>query len=263
MSRPRPPSLLVLLVLLAALAAAAAVARPLSACSIVGPTVVRVPSQTLLMVVPTAESVYVARAGRLDGVRLRDWLHPRDFARKSGAWQRVYGQRVRVERATWNLGWGFGDRLRQGASEAILVPWGLGANCGSAAWRHGALWMRPGGRAVLTAVLRPRPGWIGGVPTFDAPRIAREPYPVDPAWSWLAGLEKEPQRRWLNLEEYWTMAETFPVHWGESGVDFRAFDRWEARNPALARLFPAPVFLRAARDFRLREEELRRAGVRP
>ena len=260
MSRPRPLPLLVLLAALAA--AAAAAARPLSACSIIGPTVVRTPSQTLLMVVPMAESVYVGRAGRLEGVRLRDWLHPRDFARKSGAWQRVYGQRVRVLRATWSLGRGFGERLRGGGSEAILVPWELGANCGSAAWRQGALWMRPGGRAVLTAVLRPRPGWIGGVPTFDAPRISREPYPVDPAWSWLAGYEKEPQRRWLNLDEYWSMAETFPVHWDER-VDFRSFDRWAERNPALARLFPAPMFLRAARDFRLREAELRRAGVPP
>jgi hypothetical protein len=257
MARPR----LILPLLLVCAAVVAAAARPLSACSILGPTVVRTPSQTLLMVVPRADSVYVGRAGRLDGVRLRDWLRPRDFARKSGAWQRVYGQRVRVVRAAWNLGWGFGDRLRDGGSEAVVVPWGLGSDCGSEAWRHSALSMRPGGRAVLTAVLRPRPGWIGGVPTFDAPRIAREPYPVDPAWSWIAGHEKA-RGRWLNLEEYWSMAAAFPVA-GRNGVDFRSFDRWEARNPALARLFPAPTFLRAARDHRLREAELRRAGHRP
>lgn len=241
MSRPR------LILSLAFVSALAAAARPLSACMIVGPSVQRGPNQTLLMVVPAADSVYVGRAGRLDRVRLGAWLHPRDFARRTGAWRRVYGQRVRMVRAGWSVADGLAGRFRSGAGEAVVVPWSS-SNCSPVAWREPALWMRPGGRVVLMATLRPRRAWIGGVPTFDAYRVGREPYPTDPGWSYAARHEKA-AGPWLTLEEYWSLAETFPVY-GRNGADFRAFDRWLARNPALARRFPAPLFVRSALSIR-------------
>lgn len=161
-------------------------------------------------------------------------------------------------RAGWNLGEGLRERLRRGEGEAVIVPWGLGANCGPVAWRHTALWMRPGGRTVLTATLRPRREWIGGVPTFDAYRIARPPYPTDRGWPYYIGADEKVRGRWLDIEEYWSMALSFPLA-GRNGVDFRPFDRWAARNPELARLFPAAQFLGAARHHPERDPELRRA----
>jgi len=153
----------------------------------------------------------------------------------------VYGQVVQVER--------FGGAAAAGlpgtTGRAVLVPWSTHGDCSPRRWEGSARWMEPGAHGVVVGRLRDRAEWVDGMPTFDV----REPFAF-PHPQRLAGRSRRPDAPpLLGAEEYFGVLELLPTLEQASSSAARAYAplfAWAAREPELARAYPASAILEDA-----------------
>jgi len=143
------------------------------------------------------------------------------------------GQRVRLP------GW----EDSAGTAEGVLVPWAYGEDCRPIAWSRQLAWIPAGTRGAVTGWLRPRAGWIGGVPTFDVEMAWREPVWAtdDPRW-----FEHTPGERRMTPEQFvelYTALPTFDLVERDARAAAELMRRWEDEHRGVAALAPAATIL--------------------
>jgi hypothetical protein len=153
------------------------------------------------------------------------------------------GQRVRLP------GW----EDPAGTAEGVLVPWAYGPDCRPIAWSGQLGWIPTGTQGAVTGWLRPRAGWIGGVPTFDVEMAWREPVWAsdDPRW-----FEHAPDERRMTPEQFvelYAALPTFELVERDARAAADRMRRWEEAHRSLAVLAPAPTML--SYMYRRAEEE--------
>jgi hypothetical protein len=141
------------------------------------------------------------------------------------------GQRVRLIR------WDSAEPSR--AREAVLVPWAYGPDCRPLAWKGRLRWMPEAARGAITGWLRPKEGWIGGLPTLDVEMAWREPVWAgrEPRWP-----DAGPGERRMSPEEFVQLYSALPTVELLRREPREAADRmrrWEREHAELARLAPA------------------------
>ncbi len=143
------------------------------------------------------------------------------------------GQRVRLP------GWG----NPAGTAEGVLVPWAYGPDCRPIAWSGQLGWIPTGTQGAVTGWLRPRAGWIGGVPTFDVEMAWREPVWAsdDPRWfEHAAGVQRMTPEQFVEL---YAALPTFELVERDARVAADRMLRWEEAHRSLAVLEPASTML--------------------
>jgi hypothetical protein len=145
------------------------------------------------------------------------------------------GQRVRL------LRWDGAGEAR--AREAVLVPWAYGPDCRPLAWSGRIRWMPEGIRGAVTGWLRPKEGWIGGLPTFDVEMAWREPVWAErePRWP-----DAAPGERPMTPGEFVDLYSALPTNELLQRKPAEAAERmrqWELAHPELARLAPATAMI--------------------
>jgi hypothetical protein len=127
--------------------------------------------------------------------------------------------------------------------EAVLVPWAYGPDCRPIAWGGRLRWMPEGARGAVTGWLRPREGWIGGLPTFDVEMAWREPVwaEAEPRWP-----EAGPGARRMTPEEFAELYAALPTEEllrRDPAAAAELMRRWARDHGELARLAPAGTML--------------------
>ncbi len=129
------------------------------------------------------------------------------------------------------------------AREAIVVPWAYGPDCRPIAWSARLAWIPPGTRGAMTGRLRPRDGWLDGVPTFDVEMAWREPLWIldDPRWPHGgSGSERLTPEEFLGLYAALPEAEQLERYPDKTAARVRD---WEHRHQQLADRAPARTIL--------------------
>ena len=210
-------------------AAVALGATPLAACDPVWLPIARPDGISVFVAVALADTLVDAALAAVKGR-----LHPSFEARLDPiVGTTPGGQRVRLP------GW----EGPASAAEGVLVPWEYGEDCRPIAWRGKPAWIPPGTRGAVAGWLRPRAGWIGGVPTFDVEMAWREPVWAadDPRW-----FEHAPGERRMTPEQFVELYTALPtlelVERGPRAAAER-MRRWEDTHRDLAALAPAATIL--------------------
>ena len=141
------------------------------------------------------------------------------------------GQRVRIVR--WD------DGVAPAAREAVLVPWAYGPDCRPIAWSGRLRWMPEDTRGAVTGWLRPRKGWISGLPTFDVEMAWREPVwtECEPRWPAVAsdGTRMTPEQ----FVELYSALPTVDLLKRDPNAAASGMRAWERAHTELAKLAPA------------------------
>jgi hypothetical protein len=217
---------------LACLTAALSVgAPPLAACDPMWLSVARPDGISVFVAIALAQTVIDTVA---TGLATR--AHPAFGRRLDPSGRRTAGgQRARLVRWT-------GDGSGQWR-EAVLVPWAYREDCSPVAWTDRLDWIPAGTRGAVTGWLRPRDGWLDGLPTFDVEMAWREPMWAenDPRWFAVAdGPRRMTPEEFVELHAALPTFERFERSPGEVSTELR---RWEQAHPALAALAPATTML--------------------
>ncbi len=234
--RPRRGWAMVALWVAAALSVGAA---PLAACDPVWLPMARPDGISVFVAVALGETVLDTAIAAVRGR-----MHPGFEARLDTVVGMTHGgQRVRLP------GW----EGPAGTSEGVLVPWAYGPDCRPIAWSGQLGWIPAGTRGAVTGWLRPRAGWIGGVPTFDVEMAWREPVWAsdDPRW-----FEHTPGERRMTPEQFvelYAALPTFDLVERDARAAAARMRRWEDTHRSLAALAPAPTMLSYV--YRRAEEE--------
>lgn len=146
----------------------------------------------------------------------------------------VWGQAFTIDRLM-----GAAERLlRQGAIEAVLVPWAYDQACEPIYWKHDSVqWVEPRVRGVFMGRLRPESFWIDGRPTFDI-AFARH-FPVISATP--EGVRYANQQ--LSPDEYFDLLEFLNSFPNEDSA-FRAYRSWAKEHRELVQKHPARFLYR-------------------
>jgi hypothetical protein len=204
-------------------------ATPLAACDPVWLPMARPDGISVFVAVTLGETVLDTAIAAVKG-----WTHPGFEARLDTVVGMTHGgQRVRLP------GW----TESGGTADGVLVPWAYGSDCRPIAWSGQVAWMPAGTRGAVTGWLRPRAGWIGGVPTFDVEMAWREPVWAtdDPRW-----FEHTPGERRMTPEQFvelYTALPTFDLVERDARAAAHRMRRWEEAHRGLAALAPAATIL--------------------
>lgn len=197
------------------------------------------PDQTYLLAVPQGRTTTVPYA------EPPRHLGPVGSPDAEGAERTLRGWVVRVEQAVDPGAGSFPAKI----SEAILVPWGYGADCRPLPWQKDKDWLEPGRRSVFSAYLRPQSQWVNGLPVFDVFLAWHQPYPTGEFLQYEVRRSAPRDAPWLTADEYWSLIQALPTS-SESANDperaKEALQRWAQSHPALVGHFPASVILRRA-----------------
>jgi hypothetical protein len=232
-------------VLAIGLALAALPARA-AACSLSAGRPFRHPARTHLIVRATPDMVSAARGlppalARLRAPReLDQWLtRPLELWWWRAKWERLrdrfrpslpYGQIVHVLRVGGPDSVQLREALTRSGGQAVLVRWGLAANCGTELNPSRAPVFAPGTEFFVTGGLRADSGWPDGRPTLDVMPAG------DATHHQRARPEGGPRARpSLTLEAYWRMYEHMP----EAGAYQADPARALAQVAAWAQAFPS------------------------
>lgn len=204
-------------------------ATPLAACDPVWLPIARPDGISVFVAVALADTVLDTAIAALKGR-----MHPAFAARLDTiVGTTTGGQRVRLP------GW----EDPAGTVEGVLVPWAYGEDCRPIAWSGQLAWIPAGTRGAVTGWVRPRAGWIGGVPTFDVEMAWREPVWAtdDPRW-----FEHTPGERRMTPEQFvelYTALPTFELVERDARAAAERMRRWDDSHRSLAGLAPASTIL--------------------
>ena len=158
----------------------------------------------------------------------------------------IYGQVVNVER---RVGPGAAGN---GPARAVLVPWRGGERCRRERWAPSARWLLPGSRGIVVATLRPRAGWIGGLPTYDTDLAERQPYPQQGSLAWSNSLSPL-----LGIDALMDFLALLPTREADAANPAQARQslwRWARAHPRSASREPVSFLLVSLCDDLLRQE---------
>jgi hypothetical protein len=141
------------------------------------------------------------------------------------------GQRVRIIR--WD------DSVAPRAREAVLVPWAYGPDCRPIAWSGRLRWMPEGTRGAVTGWLRPREGWIAGLPTFDVEMAWREPVWADAEPRWPEAVSDARRMTPEQFVELYSALPTLDLLKRDSKRAAEEMREWQRAHGEVAKLAPA------------------------
>ncbi len=150
--------------------------------------------------------------------------------------------------------------LPRRTTRAIVVPWDYDAGCRPVPFAPSVRWVSAGVRGVFRAELRPRSGWIDGVPTLDLFTPGTEPYA--PGLRPLVGMRRIASDSMLTPEEMLAVMDRLPEREAmhrDAAMAARGVYEWVRANPVRSRLFPAAEI---ARSLRFMERSATLATVR-
>ena len=206
-------------------------ATPALACDPMWLPVGRPDGVAIVVALALAETALDTAAGAV-----RSRLHPL-FARRLDADTSPTrgGQRARL--AEWSVG------TAAEAGEVILVPWAYREDCRPIEWTGRLDWIAAGTRGAITGWLRPKEGWLDGLPTFDVEMAWREPMWAAGERRWPGG---RPAEQLMTPEEFLRFFLELPTFEeldrapGEAAERLRA---WAAEHPSFAARAPAATML--------------------
>ncbi len=206
-------------------------ARPLSACDPAWLPSVRLPGTAIMVVRFSHDTVADLVRPRFNPERATAFEGYLSLRRRTS-----YGQRATIDAVDGRSRW----RPPAGAA-VILVPWEFGPDCEPFPFSQTAKWAQAEVPSVVTGWLRPKAGWIGGVPTLDVEKAGFEPRWVDhdPRWP-------HDRRDMMSALEYLTFVQILPTR-----AEFerrpaevrRRIDSWALAHPALATKEPGATIL--------------------
>lgn len=152
----------------------------------------------------------------------------------------AHGQVVEVER----IGGTAAGVLDPSVRRVVLVAWDYDPRCNTIPWAGSARWMEPGTRGLVTALLRDRAHWAGGLPTLDVYTPHSQPYPQRSKRAHL------PPDSLLPVEDYFALIGLLRIRgqsdWMDTKVHLPVF-QWAERHPGLAGRYPASEITAYAR----------------
>ena len=161
----------------------------------------------------------------------------------SAGLETIHGQRFRLDRLGGDVPPELAAARAAGRMDAVLVPHSGGCDHTSR-WFESARWSPPGEQVVADVTLRPRSGWVDGLPTFDTdPDV--DTYPRG------YGMDEEERATALTPAQVFHLSEVLPTYAEVLRAPFAAYRpllRWAAANPRLAARAPASGALWWAHD---------------
>ncbi len=121
-----------------------------------------------------------------------------------------------------------------GERRVVLVPWGLGSNCGLTRWIASSRWLPIGMRGILYGSLRERRHWVQGIPTADVwvirghPIWPENPSPADSATT-------------MNAQQALDLLDALPSDSSLQAAPSEAFRGFQAKLSARPRLHEKSV----------------------
>ncbi len=215
----------------AAAACLGGTAAPLAACDPVWLPSVRLPTTATLVIRFSTDTIADVASPVFAPARAAAFERHRDLARRTR-----FGLRATIIAVDARSAW----RPASGTA-VVLVPWEFSEDCEPFPFGPSARWARPAVPSVVTAWLRPRSGWIGGVATLDVEKAGIEPRwtDQDPRWP-------HDRTNLMSALEYLALTEMLPTPEDlvrrPRAVEER-IDGWAARHPALAAKEPGGTIL--------------------
>ncbi len=217
--------------LMAAAGVVGLTAAPLAACDPIWLPSIRLRATATLVVRFSEDTVADVARPVFAPTRADAFERHRDLARRG-----PFGLRATITAVDARSAW----RPVSGTA-AVLVPWEFSSDCEPFPFSQSARWARPAVPSVVTAWLRPRSGWIGGVATLDVEMAGIEPRWTDQDSRW-----PHDRTNLMSALEYLALTEVLPTPADlerRPRETARRIDAWAARHPALAAKEPGLTIL--------------------